>query len=395
MTATSFTRKSYLDDRMSSILSKHPPLGMDENRQLGFTFCAQQQDVARYLASLVYPFLRLITAYRMGEIESGRLGGDIEGKDAEGKGIQKIGYRAPRFTKLHFEKIESYLAAINHAASKADRDSHISELYIYFSTTFSFPCLDLLFGYMGEPENGVDVNERVLRRKAKNAYLLAVESRTQLIQGNYQLAAKAAYSGWKRIASSPAAARVDLHDLFSDAVRLGLNTAVDGYNPERYAFSTYAFNWVQNAVSRSIKRNGNLLTVPFAQQGGDNDRIQEFSLDAPLNPDSDGDEDMHSILADGTTEGPVQMVQVDEVVQAVALILGDMDPTHALLMGLRLGVGDVHASARALLFKEFQRSKAMTDDIWAKHQAGFSTLPNRVVTYTRGVQAPNIAQENN
>ncbi len=116
-----------------------------------------------------------------------------------------------------------------------------------------------LYGDPKEPLLAPDVL-RDLIRKARAGDEMAKQ---RVILANVGLARKAAFKYWRE-ASNP---NLDVRDLFQEAL-IGINRAVELFDPDRgYTFSTYAHNWIQQAVIGFLRKNSGTLTTQECAHG--------------------------------------------------------------------------------------------------------------------------------
>lgn len=132
----------------------------------------------------------------------------------------------------------------------------------------------------------------------------------------------------------------DYDDRFQDAM-IGLCTAVRKFDPAKgYRFSTYAENWIRQAVARG---RGRFEGVDYrravdSQRGGV--YIPPVSLDEPFGDDDDRSRVEFAAADDDPAEAACDRVMADELYDACR---DDLD--RAALIGKALGVPDL-ATAR-------------------------------------------------
>ena len=83
-------------------------------------------------------------------------------------------------------------------------------------------------------------------------------AKERMITGNIRLVVTIA----RRYANSARAGTLAFDDLIQDGM-VGLMRAVDGFDHERgYKFSTYAYWWVRQSITRGIDSTGNTIRLP-------------------------------------------------------------------------------------------------------------------------------------
>ena len=149
---------------------------------------------------------------------------------------------------------------------------------------------------------------------------------------------------------------MELTDLWQEGV-IGLNRAIDTFDPDRAAFSTYAPFWIRQTVSRAIANTGRIVRLPVhveeARRSGRDD-YEEFaarfdnveSIDLfrmarrPESPieDPDGDADIIEFadLVLPAIPGPSDAVVGDATVE---WMLGQLTEKEAEILRRRNGIG--------------------------------------------------------
>jgi RNA polymerase sigma factor (sigma-70 family) len=116
-----------------------------------------------------------------------------------------------------------------------------------------------LYGDPKEPLLAPDAL-RDLVTKAKAGDEMAKQ---RVILANVGLARQAAFKYYREL-SNP---NLDVRDLFQEAL-IGINRAVELFDPDRgYTFSTYAHNWIQQAIVGYLRKNSGTLTTPECAHG--------------------------------------------------------------------------------------------------------------------------------
>lgn len=116
-----------------------------------------------------------------------------------------------------------------------------------------------LYGDPKEPLLAPDAL-RDLITKAKAGDEMAKQ---RVILANIGLARKAAFKYYREL-SNP---NLDVRDLFQEAL-IGINRAVELFDPDRgYTFSTYAHNWIQQAIVGYLRKNSGTITTPECAHG--------------------------------------------------------------------------------------------------------------------------------
>jgi RNA polymerase sigma factor (sigma-70 family) len=169
----------------------------------------------------------------------------------------------------------------------------------------------------------------------------------------------------------PARARVSEDDLFMIGIHNGLSVAVNRFNPEAGAFSTYAALWIQQAIIRHIKENLYLYHIPLGLQDqlhgardkksgsrrGCNKHVvlpTEESIHSPLNEDSEAT--VGEVIPDDSVEMPYTAAAMGELKEMVDDGVRNLDEPTRLVLALRYGLGDPIALAKKIFLDEAAQS---------------------------------------
>jgi RNA polymerase sigma factor (sigma-70 family) len=116
-----------------------------------------------------------------------------------------------------------------------------------------------LYGDPKEPLLAPDMlRELIVKAKAGDEL-----AKQRVILANIGLARKAAFKYHRVVANTG----IDIRDLFQEAL-IGVNRAVELFEPDRgFTFSTYAHNWVQQAIVTYLRKNSGTITTPECAHG--------------------------------------------------------------------------------------------------------------------------------
>jgi len=90
------------------------------------------------------------------------------------------------------------------------------------------------------------------------AILRANKARQKIIASNIRLVAYVANKVLNNYRDKP----LDISDLIQEGV-IGLNRAIDKFQPEKgFKFSTYAYYWIKQAITRSIENKAETIRIP-------------------------------------------------------------------------------------------------------------------------------------
>lgn len=197
-------------------------------------------------------------------------------------------------------------------------------------------------------------DEQAIARQGKKAY-------DRFFMSNIGMVVKLA----NRYNHSHIAGSLTLEDLVQEGL-FGLHRAIELFDPARgYKFSTYAFNWIRQCISRGVERRAQLIYLPCTmhsmvskarkymreqeQQHGRTPSIAEtaagtgmdeaklrqalhfhqevYSLDAPapLRSDSQSQMAMVDLLASDAPE-PTYLAELHNVAEAIPRVLQKLQP---------------------------------------------------------------------
>jgi RNA polymerase primary sigma factor len=270
----------------------------------------------------------------------------------------------------HAEEFEQQIGALRSGGCSPEA----FENWLYgFLRRFTYEVIEAMAGLSREAAAGEGgVRDPSLRAHLDHALHEAGEIRNQLIQGNLKLVLREVNSErTRRKMRGPAQARVSEDDLFMIGVHHGLSVAVNRFNPEAGAFSTYATLWIQQAIARHIKENLYLYHIPLGLQDqlhaapdkksgsrrGCNKHVilpTEESIHAPLGEDSEAT--VGEVIPDDSVEMPYLTASMSELKEMVDEGVQGMDEPTRMVLALRYGLGDPIALAKKLFFDEASQS---------------------------------------
>jgi RNA polymerase sigma factor (sigma-70 family) len=342
------------------MLREHATLSREENHELAVKFIARQDEVSAVLAAMLYPVERMMT-----ELKSGRQPYYREKAEKSKKG-KNLRTKYSGVSPSHAEEFARQIGVFRSGGCSPEA----FEGWLYgFLRGFTYEVIEAMAGFAREVAAG-EGNE--LPARLDQALHAAGEIRSQLIQGNLKLVMREVSSErTRRKMRGPAQARVSEDDLFMIGVHHGLSVAVNRFNPEAGAFSTYAMLWIQQAIARHIKENLYLYHIPIGLQDqlhaapdkksgsrrGCNKHVilpTEESIHAPLGEDSEAT--VGEVIPDDTVEMPYTAAAMSELKEMVDEGVQGMDEPTRMVLALRYGLGDPIALAKKLFLDEAAQS---------------------------------------
>jgi RNA polymerase sigma factor (sigma-70 family) len=317
------------------------------------------------LAAMLYPVERM-----MAELKSGRQPYYREKpeKSKKGKNSQT---KYSGITPSHAEEFEQQMGAFR--SGGCTREAFAGWLK-GFLRGFTYEVIEAMAGLVRDLVSGEggDARDQPLRTRLDQALHEAGEIRNQVIQGNLKLVLREVNSERiRRRMRGPAQARVSEDDLFMIGIHNGLSVAVNRFNPEAGAFSTYATLWIQQAITRHIKENLYLYHIPLGLQDqlhaapdkksgsrrGCNKHVilpTEESIHSPLGEDSEAT--VGEVIPDDTVEMPYTTASMGELKEMVEDGVQSMDELTRMVLALRYGLGDPIALAQKIFLDEAAQS---------------------------------------
>jgi RNA polymerase sigma factor (sigma-70 family) len=351
-------------ENFSRMLREHATLSREQNHALAVKFIARQDEVSGVLAAMRYPVERM-----MAELKSGRQPYYREKAEKSKKG-KKSQTKYSGVSPSHAEEFERQIGALRSGECAPEA---FESWLAGFLRGFTYEVIEAMAGLAREVAAGEGgVRDPQLRACLDEALHEAGEIRSQLIQGNLKLVMREVSSErTRRKLRGPAQARVSEDDLFMIGVHHGLSVAVNRFNPEVSAFSTYAMLWIQQAIARHIKENLYLYHIPIGLQDqlhatpdkkssarrGCNKHVilpTEESIHAPLGEDSEAT--VGEVIPDDTVEMPYTTAAMSELKEMVDEGVQGMDEPTRMVLALRYGLGDPIALAKKLFLDEAAQS---------------------------------------
>jgi RNA polymerase sigma factor (sigma-70 family) len=352
-------------ENFSRMLREHATLSREQNHGLAVKFIARQDEVSGVLAAMLYPVERM-----MAELKSGRQPYYREKPEKSRKG-RNSQTKYSGVSPSHAEEFDRRIGALRSGGcSPGAFESWLNG----FLRGFTYEVIEAMAGFAREVAawEGNDAGGRQLGARLDQALHEAGEIRNQIIQGNLRLVLREVNSERiRRKLRGAAQARVSEDDLFMIGVHHGLSVAVNRFNPEAGAFSTYAMLWIQQAIARHIKENLYLYYIPIGLQDqlhaapdeksgsrrGCNKHVilpTEESIHAPLGEDSEAT--VGEVIPDDTVEMPYTTAAMGELKEMVDEGVQGMDEPTRLVLALRYGLGDPIALAKKLFLDEAAQS---------------------------------------
>jgi len=351
-------------ENFSRMLREYATLSREQNHALAVKFIARQDEMSGVLAAMRYPVERM-----MAELKSGRQPYYREKAEKSKKG-KKSQTKYSGVSPSHAEEFERQIGALRSGGCSPEA----FENWLYgFLRRFTYEVIEAMAGLSRQVADGEGgVRDPQLCARLDQVLHEAGEIRSQIIQGNLKLVLREVNSErTRRKMRGPAQARLSEEDLFMIGVHHGLSVAVNRFNPEAGAFSTYATLWIQQAIARHIKENLYLYHIPIGLQDqlhaspdkksgsrrGCNKHVilpTEESIHAPLDEDSEAT--VGEVLPDDTVEMPYTAAAMGELKEMVDEGVQGMDEPTRMVLALRYGLGDPIALAKKLFLDEAAQS---------------------------------------
>ena len=352
-------------ENFSRMLREHATLSREQNHALAVEFISKQDGVCRVLAAMFYPVERMMV-----ELKSGRQPYYRERSDKPAKGRNSQAKHSG-ISPSHAEEFERQIVVFRSGGSTPEA----FEIWLYeFLRRFTYEVIEAIaslpLNFAAGKSGGLDDGN--LRGRLDKALNEAGEIRNRIIQGNLKLVLREVNSERiRRKMRGPAQARVSEEDLFMIGIHNGLAVAVNRFNPEVGAFSTYATLWIQQAIVRHIKENLYLYHIPLGLQDqlhtapdkksgsrrGCNKHVvlpTEESIHSPLSDDSKAT--VGEVIPDDSVEMPYTSVAINELKELVDDGVQSMDEPTRLVLALRYGLGDPIALAQKIFLDEAAQS---------------------------------------
>jgi RNA polymerase sigma factor (sigma-70 family) len=349
-------------ENFSRMLREHATLSREQNYEFAVKFIERQDEVSGVLAAMLYPVERM-----MAELKSGRQPYYREKAEKSKKG-KNLRTKYSGVSPSHAEEFERQIGVFRSGGcNPEDFENWLKG----FLRGFTYEVIEAIAGLAREVASG-EGGGQPLRARLDLALHEAGEIRSQLIQGNLKLVMREVCSErTRRKLRGPAQARVSEDDLFMIGVHHGLSVAVNRFNPEASAFSTYAMLWIQQAIARHIKENLYLYHIPIGLQDqlhaasdkksdsrrGCNKHVvlpTEESIHAPLGEDSAAT--VGEVIPDDAVEMPYTTAAMSELKEMVDEGVQGMDEPTRMVLALRYGLGDPIALAKKLFLDEAAQS---------------------------------------
>ncbi|MFO1350518.1 MAG: sigma-70 family RNA polymerase sigma factor [Gammaproteobacteria bacterium] len=238
------------------------------------------------------------------------------------------------------------------------------------------------------------------------AEIKAISQRISAAQVKIQRAKHAMVSANLRLVVHVAKNYRNLGLPFSDLIQegnLGLLKAVDKFDYQRgFKFSTYAYWWIRQAITRAIADKARLIRVPvhiseqinrlrhlaqqiyretgrpaqpdeLAKQAGLSvEKIRSMletakdpiSLETPIGDDDDTE--LGDLVENKTSEAPIETIVGSAMESEVRALLGALEPREAKVLALRYGIGTETELTLAEIGSEFAVSRERVRQLEAR-----------------------------
>ena len=350
-------------ENFSRMLREHATLSREQNHELAVKFLARQDEVCGVLAVLRYPVERM-----MAELKSGRQPYFRERPEKKGKNSPT------KYSGVSPSHAEEFAQHIGGLRSGGCTPEDFASWLLGFLRGFTYEVIEAMAGFARDVAimEGGGAHDPRLGSRLAEALREAGEIRNRIIQGNLKLVLREVNSERiRRKLRGPAQARVSADDLFMIGVHHGLSAAVNRFNPEAGAFSTYATMWIQQAILRHIKENRYLYHIPIGLQDqlhavpekksgrrrGCNKHVvlpTEESIHAPLGEESAAT--VGEVIPDDSVEMPYTSASIGELKEMVDEGVQSMDEPTRMVLALRYGLGDPIALAQKIFLDEAAQS---------------------------------------
>src|SRR5258708_30868597 len=165
----------------------------------------------------------------------------------------------------------------------------------------------------------------------------------------------------------------------------GLMAAVNRFNPDLGAFSTYATLWIRQAAERYTRENLYLYHIPLGLQsklqtasekaaprrGRCNDGVilpNEQSLHTPVG--EDGSSSLEELIEDDAAASAHDQDSLRELKTIIRDRIAEQDEPSQLILALRYGLGDPSELARTMFIKEMLAADIQMHNILSVAEKG-------------------------